>query len=263
MDDSKIRKRAPAAHVVYGVAQAMNSGLFSILDLVDKAKKFCPEEGPEMYSQCAAAFFRGTGIELHWRDNKICPTEFEYMTMTMDKWFPYIDIALRLMRTMSKSEQNFEKLTRIWSWFLSCINDYSDFVSSTYSEGKEVCDDMGEGKFTFPIIYSIKEKGNTEVYGNLLKIVLNENLMKFFKNSEMFCQQKKDIPSKIKLLEILHNEGTLEYTRNYLAAMHKEMVDEMNRLGGNPEFERVTRNVLDELLNDRPPIEELKALISR
>jgi geranylgeranyl diphosphate synthase, type III len=165
MDGSLTRKNAPAAHVVFGVPFTMNSGLFALTHFAEEALKFCPEKGPEIYSRNIAMFFRGTGIEINWRDQKYCPTLFEYMTVAMDKWFTYMDISGALMKIMRGSDHQIEEATRVLSWFFSIINDYSDFVRSPLSEGKNFCEDMAEGKFTFPVIHAIKEKENMEVYG--------------------------------------------------------------------------------------------------
>jgi geranylgeranyl diphosphate synthase, type III len=165
VDGSNYRKNAPAAHVVLGVPCAINGACYAITDLVEKSLKFCPDIGSEVYARNITKFFRGTGIEIAWTDTFYCPTEYEYMAITLDKWMGYMNIALELMQHMTKNDQDIAKVTKILSWFYSIINDYSDYVSAPISEGKNLCDDMSEGKFTFPIIHAIKTKGNQEVYG--------------------------------------------------------------------------------------------------
>ena len=167
MDGSEFRKNAPAAHIVQGVPCAINGGIYTISNLAEKTLQFCPDIGPEIYTVNTAKFFRGTGWEMEWKDNFKCPTEFEYMAVAMDKWFCYMYVALELMQHMTKNNQDIAKVTKILSWFYCIINDYSDFVKADISEGKNLCDDMVEGKFTFPVIHAIKTKGNQEVYGEI------------------------------------------------------------------------------------------------
>lgn len=175
MDESNSRKNAPTAHIVYGNAFAMNSGMYAVCDFVEEARKFCPEKGPEIYADKVMRFFRGTGIEIDWRMNKYCPTEQEYITMTMDKWYAYINISCALMKAVAKSNLEVERATRIFAMLLAICNDYSDFVRSKYSEGKDLCDDMAEGKFTLPTIHAVHVKGNKEVYGKITEICVKKS----------------------------------------------------------------------------------------
>ena len=69
----------------------------------------------------------------------------------------------------------------------------------------------------------------------------------------MFCQRKSDVDSKFRLLELLEKEGSLDYTRNYLKELHKEMIDASNELGGNPFFETSMKELLDDVLSQRSP----------
>ena len=253
MDGSDSRKNAPAAHIVLGVPHSINSGIYVGIDLIEKTLRFCPDIGPEIFTRNATKFLRGTGWEMEWKDNFICPSEFEYMAVTLEKWFGYMNVALELMQHMTKNNQDIAKVTKMLSWFYCIINDYSDFVKAEISEGKNLCDDLVEGKFSFPVIHAIKTKGNLEVFGEITDTNLLQKVLSCFCSTDMFCQRKSDIDSKFRLIEILEKEGSFEFTRNYLIELHKEMIDATNELGGNPLFEKTMNELLADVLAQKPP----------
>lgn len=70
----------------------------------------------------------------------------------------------------------------------------------------------------------------------------------------MVSRRANDIDSKYRLLEILNNEGSLEFTRNYLRTLYAEMLEAINEIGGrNPLWEETVDGALRELLSREVP----------
>jgi hypothetical protein len=70
----------------------------------------------------------------------------------------------------------------------------------------------------------------------------------------MISQRKTDMESKFKLIDILQQEGSLEYTRNYLISLHSELIDSIRAIdGGSPLWEKTMDKVLAEILASEPP----------
>lgn len=144
--------------------------------VLQKIRTLCPLAGIETYNKYMMDIVRGGGIEIYWRDNFICPEESEYVRIGMFKNFGFFNLQARLVQECGRNNQDFSNLTALVACFYFIHNDYSDFVFSDYSEGKNFCDDLTEGKFNFPIIHAINEKSNDEI---LSKFKFTPNL-KFF-----------------------------------------------------------------------------------
>ncbi|CAD6910811.1 unnamed protein product [Tilletia caries] len=130
---------------------------------------------------------RGQGMDLFWRDSLICPTEEEYVEMVNNKTGGLFRIALKLMMTQSpvlaarkvagggssRREQphrgadagtnddesalpDLIPLANVIGLLFQIRDDYMNLQSSQYASNKGFCEDLTEGKFSFPIIHSIR-----------------------------------------------------------------------------------------------------------
>ena len=190
MDDKSSRKNITVAHVALGTPCTVNGGFYALTELTKETLKFCPDVGPEIYNRNITKCFRGTGLEIEFREGLKCPTEFEYMTVAMEKWFCYMNVALELMQHMTKNNQDIAKVTKMLSWFYCIINDYSDILSAVASGGKNLGEGLVEGNFTFPVIHAIKTKGNQEVYGKIKQKSLFQKILNFVNSP------RHDLPAK-------------------------------------------------------------------
>lgn len=123
-------------------------------------------------------------MEIYWRDNFTCPTESEYKQMTIRKTGGLFMLAIRLMQLFSDSQQDFSKLTAILGLYFQIRDDYCNLICKEvflvtdngqqgisishfpifsflqYSESKSFCEDLTEGKFSFPIIHAVNNQTN-------------------------------------------------------------------------------------------------------
>lgn len=127
-------------------------------------------------------------MEIYWRDNFTCPTESEYKLMTIRKTGGLFMLAIRLMKLFSDSDKDFSKLTAILGLYFQIRDDYCNltskevifdtlifrahsvghfylncicfffFLNFKYSESKSFCEDLTEGKFSFPIIHAVNNQ---------------------------------------------------------------------------------------------------------
>jgi geranylgeranyl pyrophosphate synthase len=95
-------------------------------------------------------------MEIYWRDNFTCPTESEYKQMTIRKTGGLFMLAIRLMQLFSVNKNDFTKLTAILGLYFQIRDDYCNLNSKEYSENKSFCEDLTEGKFSFPIIHAVQ-----------------------------------------------------------------------------------------------------------
>ncbi|KYN49999.1 Geranylgeranyl pyrophosphate synthase, partial [Cyphomyrmex costatus] len=108
---------------------------------------------------------RGQGMDIFWRDNFICPTEEDYKTMTIRSNYTLFNfaetgglfnLAVRLMKLFSTYEEDFSSLIATLGLYIQIRDDYCNLCLSEYTENKSYCEDLTEGKFSFPIIHALR-----------------------------------------------------------------------------------------------------------
>ncbi|RKP12424.1 isoprenoid synthase domain-containing protein, partial [Piptocephalis cylindrospora] len=83
-------------------------------------------------------------------------------------------------------------------------DDYMNIQSTEYTNTKGYCEDITEGKFSFPVIHSIHSDPNNRQMINILK------------------QRTTDFDLKKHAISLLRDSGSFEYTLDYL---HKVEAD--------------------------------------
>lgn len=139
------------------------------------SKRIFDYQATQVYTEQLLELHRGQGMEIYWRDNFTCPTESEYQQMTIRKTGGLFMLAIRLMQLFSENKRDFSKLTAILGLYFQIRDDYcnlickevccalsfdilifnSSFFLLQYSENKSFCEDLTEGKFSFPIIHAV------------------------------------------------------------------------------------------------------------
>ena len=117
----------------------------------------------EVFSDELINLHRGQGLDLYWRDTLTCPTESEYLGMVSNKTGGLFRLAARLLQSQSP---HFDEVTRncardciplvtLLGLIFQICDDYLNLQSNKYKAQKGMCEDLSEGKFSFPIIHSI------------------------------------------------------------------------------------------------------------
>ncbi|CAL7939531.1 unnamed protein product [Xylocopa violacea] len=226
-DDSPLRDGGPTAHNVYGIASTLNTVLYIMTIGLKRVMELNHPEAAQIYAEQVKHFCAGQGTEIYWRDNYICPSEAAYKRMAIRKMSALVTMMWKLMQLFSDNEMDVTNLIGILGLYCQIRNDYSNLYLDEYAKGKGYCEDLTEGKFSFPIIHAIQKNPGFKEITNILK------------------QRTKDIEVKRYCLNLLKKFGSDEYTRTVLEELDKEMRDEVERLDGNPLFHKV----LDSLLN--------------
>ena len=112
-DSSKLRRGQPCAHLIYGTPSVINSANYVMFIGLEKALELGHPAAVSVFSQQMLELHRGQGMEIHWRDNFLCPTETEYRQMIDRKTGGLFNLAVRLMQLFSDSTEDFTKLTRL------------------------------------------------------------------------------------------------------------------------------------------------------
>lgn len=146
----------------------------------------CMQKVVEMGDPAAAAAFteqllelhRGQGLDIYWRDNLVCPTEEQYRDMVKMKTGGLFMLAVRLMQLHSPNKADFRPLLDTLGLYFQIRDDYANLKDADYAANKSYCEDLTEGKFSFPIIHSIHVAPHDKQVLNILRQRTEDNDLK-------------------------------------------------------------------------------------
>ncbi|KAA8652643.1 hypothetical protein EYZ11_011713 [Aspergillus tanneri] len=155
-DGSKLRRGIPVAHAVFGVAQTINSANYAYFLAQQELAKLGNPKAFEIFTEEMLNLHCGQGMDLYWRESLVCPTEEEYLRMVSNKTGGLFRLAIRLMQMASESDLDCVPLVDLLGVMFQIRDDYQNLQSDSYSKNKGFGEDLSEGKFSFPIIHSIR-----------------------------------------------------------------------------------------------------------
>ncbi|XP_025266042.1 geranylgeranyl pyrophosphate synthase isoform X4 [Camponotus floridanus] len=154
-DNSILRRGIPVAHSVYGIASSLNAANYILFIALERVINLQHPAATQVYMEQLLELHRGQGMDIFWRDNFICPSEEDYKTMTIRKTGGLFNLAVRLMKLFSTYEEDLSSLVAILGLYFQIRDDYCNLCLGEYTENKSYCEDLTEGKFSFPIIHAL------------------------------------------------------------------------------------------------------------
>jgi len=224
-DSSSLRRGLPVAHKIYGEASTINCANYVMFIGLERTLALGHPEAVTVFTEQLLELHRGQGMEIHWRDNFVCPTEEEYRLMISRKTGGLFNLAVRLMQLFSAKDDNFTELTRLLGLYFQIRDDYANLRLETYAANKSFAEDLTEGKFSFPILHGIQAGGGDDRVRRILR------------------QRTEDLQVKKFCISLLEAGGSFSYTREVMAGLDTAIRSEVDRLGGNP----LITSVMDEL----------------
>ncbi|KAF8328244.1 isoprenoid synthase domain-containing protein [Cantharellus anzutake] len=235
-DNSQLRRGSPVAHKIYGVPLTINSAnyvyflafqeLFKLKVILKEDADLLPSKQIESIDQMVTEellnLHRGQGLDVFWRDSLTCPTEEEYIQMVNGKTGGLLRIGIKLLMLSSKSEVDYVPLVNLIGIYFQIRDDYMNLQSTEYSDNKGYCEDLTEGKFSFPVVHSIRADESNRQVLNVL--------------------QKRPTTPTIKRHIVGYMDTATQsfaYTRSVLATLEKQAYAEVERLGGNKKLEKI------------------------
>jgi len=234
-DDSKLRRGKPVAHLVYGIPQTLNCANYVYFLAMEKCMALGSNESLTVFTKELLNLHRGQGRELYWREHNLCPTEEQYLCMVKDKTGGLFRLACGLMQSFSLNTSDFFPLCDSISVYFQVRDDFINLASEEYHVNKSYCEDLSEGKYSFPIIHAIKESApdDTRVI-SILK------------------QRTENVELKASVVEMLRKETkSFQYTRDYLGEIHRNVLSQIEQLGGCPPLVEIMNKLNEDV--DRCP----------
>ncbi|KAL8670984.1 MAG: hypothetical protein Q9168_004498 [Polycauliona sp. 1 TL-2023] len=156
-DGSDLRRGQPSAHTVFGVAQTINSANYAYF-LAQKELLNLRQASAmvSIFNEELVNLHRGQGTDIYWRDALTTPTEDEYLMMVSNKTGGLFRLAIRLMQAVSERDVDLVPLMDLLGLVFQIQDDYLNLTSQPMASAKGYCDDLEEGKFSFPVIHAIR-----------------------------------------------------------------------------------------------------------
>eukprot|EP00051_Salpingoeca_urceolata_P016347 m.216453 g.216453 ORF g.216453 m.216453 type:complete len:318 (-) comp18654_c2_seq12:3169-4122(-) len=238
-DNSKLRRGIPAVHTVYGMAQTINSANYVYFNCMEMVVKELTEPAAvQAFTEQLLELHRGQGLDIFWRDTVQCPTEEQYCRMVQQKTGGLFLLAIRLMQVYSDSAEDFSELANTLGLYFQIRDDYANLQSAEYAANKSFCEDITEGKFSFPIIHSIRTTPHDHQVISILR------------------QHTEDVSLKQHLCRCLMATDSFAYTKQVMQDLSTKALAEVQRLGGNVILEKLIAKlgeVHDETLQEEQP----------
>jgi geranylgeranyl diphosphate synthase type 3 len=133
-DDSKLRRGEPVAHLVFGVAQTINSANYTYFQAMEELYKLKDPAGAiKIFVEEMLNLHRGQGMDIFWRDTLTTPTEAEYLKMVSNKTGGLFRLALRMMMACSKTGADVLNISEIIGKLFQIQDDYRNLCSEDVS----------------------------------------------------------------------------------------------------------------------------------
>jgi geranylgeranyl diphosphate synthase, type III len=134
------------------------------------------------------------------------------------------------MQAFSDDKRDYSELVNGMGLYYQIRDDYINLQSAKYMENKAFCEDLSEGKFSFPIIHAILANKKDTRLLNILR------------------RRTEDIETKKHAVEYMKSVGSFDYTLKTLKEI-KIRVDQMLAdFGGNAALTQIVQHLDDTML---------------
>ena len=200
-DYSLLRRGFPVAHSIFGVPQTINSANYVYFLALQELQRLANPKVITLFAEELRNLHRGQGMDLFWRDTLQCPSEEDYLEMVGNKTGGLFRLGIKLMQAESRSLMDCVPLVNLIGLIFQIGDDYKNLWSHEYTDNKGMCEDLTEGKFSFPVIHSIRsDPTNLQLLNILRQRTSNETIKRY-------------------AVSYMETTGSFEYTRRVVAIL--------------------------------------------
>ncbi|KAK4121138.1 hypothetical protein N657DRAFT_648514 [Parathielavia appendiculata] len=212
-DNSQLRRGFPVAHSIFGIPQTINSSNYIYFCALQELQKLKNPKAVSIFAEELLNLHRGQGMDLFWRDTLTCPTEDDYLEMVGNKTGGLFRLGIKLMQAESRSLVDCVPLVNLIGLIFQIADDYHNLFSKEYTANKGMCEDLTEGKFSFPVIHSIRSNpGDIKLLNIMRQKTENEEVKRY-------------------AVAYMESTGSFQYTRKVLDVLierARRMTDEVD-----------------------------------
>jgi geranylgeranyl diphosphate synthase type 3 len=141
--------------------------------------------------------------------------------MVTDKTGGLFRLAVGLLQSFATTcvDVDFLPLVNNLGLYFQIRDDLINLADEEYMKSKSFCEDLTEGKFSFPIIHCIRHGGEDSSAAAQLLSILK--------------QRTEDVDVKRYAQRLMFDAGSLRYTREKCTVLKNEIVKQIEDLGGN------------------------------
>lgn len=207
VDESDLRRGKDSANAVWGNAASVLVGDYLYSSAFEMMVRTNNMRVMEILSTTTTAIAEGEVLQL-LNCNNPDTTEEKYLQVIARKTAILFSAATRLAAVIAGSDQDTEEALAIYGQQLGVafqlIDDALDYKSTTEELGKNLGDDLAEGKPTLPLIYAIThgtesqakvvvdaiKQGSREAFAEVYDIVLSTNAIEYTEKCAHDAAQK-------------------------------------------------------------------------
>lgn len=221
-DNSKLRRGIPVAHKIFGIPTTINCANYVYFLALEKCQALDSPTAMQVFIGELLNLHRGQGYDILWRELVRCPTEEEYLDMVCDKTGGLFRLAVGLLQASATEHRDtdFTKLVNDLAMYFQIRDDFINVSDEEYMKSKSFCEDISEGKFSFPMVHAIR----TDTHNQLISILK---------------QRTEDVEVKRYAQSLMKDLGSLEYTQRKCSQLKQAIAEEVERFGGNPALIKV------------------------
>lgn len=226
-DNSDLRRGIPVAHKVYGIPQTINTANYVYFLVFSQISAMNGQGTTEMIVDEMINLHRGQGMDLFWRDSLTCPTEAEYVEMVNNKTGGLLRIAIKLMVAQSPeyTGPDLVPLVNLIGLFFQIRDDFMNLQSADYADNKGFCEDLTEGKFSFPIIHSIRASSSSNSDASSSNSHTDRQILSILR------QRPTDVATKKYAIEYMRERtASFAYTRDVMTRLDRLVRSETTRI---------------------------------
>jgi octaprenyl-diphosphate synthase len=200
VDESDMRRGKATANAAFGNAASVLVGDFIYTRSFQMMTQLGSLKILELMSSAVNVIAEGEVQQL-MNCNDPNTTEESYMQVIYSKTARLFEAAAQIGAVLAEAPENIEKAFQDYGRYLGTafqlIDDVMDYTSDGEEMGKNVGDDLAEGKPTLPLLYAMKH-GNNEQAAMISEAIEKAN----------------GIERIAEIRQAMEETGSLEYTRN-------------------------------------------------
>lgn len=239
-DGSNLRRGQQAAYLKFGIPLTLNAANWKYFDALSTLMTLSETRGVmvetdavlsvvRIFSEEMRNAHRGQALDIYWRESLKCPSEKDYEKMISLKTTTLFRAAYRMLAVFASSSSGgddddlrWHRLIKTMGLFFQIRDDVANLV--LYADQKGFCDDIEEGKFSFPMVLAVKSPlAGTEDSAERLLAIMRKG-----KN------RKKEL--KYDALQCLDRCGALKGSMDRLRDLRKEIFNVLKTLNPSEEL---------------------------
>ncbi|KAJ6085824.1 hypothetical protein N7486_010105 [Penicillium sp. IBT 16267x] len=254
-DASGLRRGFATTHQVFGSAQCINSATYMVARATSRLTVH-----PDPTQQLMNIFLEGLkklaigqSWDINWKVKGNCPSTKGYMKMGDGKTGAMFEMIIRMMDFFSiitswPIEELIQLSTFLGRWY-QVRDDYQNLQDEQYTSQKEFCDDLDEGKLSYPLTLCCHRDSTAEkiimgilrqASGRPLAVNVKEQILNLYRRTgalqetwETIEDLKKSTENALSRFESITGERIADF-RTYitlLSNVSRPLLEPNNRAG--------------------------------